>query len=157
MAVVLEFLLVIVLFQSYGEGTLTTIRGIMGAEEAPPTVVAPPPDPIATQIKQARTRLTDLEVTLDELNNQRTDWPQVLDLIFNNAPDGVTVKGFQQAETVVTISGLAQEHADVLEHQFMLNESPLTSKVIVPAIRAATGDSWTFTVQISLNKGSAVE
>ena len=152
--VAFEILIAVFLFQTYGSGTVSTIKGFLGTEEAATTENIPQ-DRLANQIGQARTQLRNLTIALAEIGNENIRWPEFLDLMFNQVPPGIFVTSFRQTGTNVTLSGRAPTPRDVFDYRDILIESPFVTQVIVPSIGAApNGEEVAFDFNISLQSGA---
>ena len=156
--VVLELILVVSLFRIYGQESVTTVREYLGMEETPGPV-SEPEDRLALQIKQARQNLNDLSSAGEVISRMRVSWPQLLDVIFNQVPEGVSVTSLRPSATEINMTGTAAEHSDILAYRDALTESPFVAQVIVPTIGVDPGESKnkSFTFKITALTGVAVE
>ena len=89
-----------------------------------------------------------------DIDQRRVLWPQLLDLIFNQPPEGVSVSSFKQQGTQVTLKGNAPTHRDVFNYRDILKESPVIADVVTPRLGAG-GQGFTFTV--TLQEGAVLE
>ncbi len=156
--IVVEILIAVTLFRTYGDGTVTTIRAFLGSEEPVSTTVVTE-NRLARQIKQARATLNDLKESQSEIDKQRVHWPQLLDLMFNQKPQDVDVTSFRQNEDEVTLAGRAKAHEDLFGYRDILKRAKFISQVVVPSIGAGsgTGDEVSFTFKLGLQRGVPVE
>ena len=152
--IVFELVLAILLFRTYGADSTDAVRDFLGMEVQSPELRA---ENLRTvQIQQARANLQNLASAQREVGKQRANWPQLLDLIYNQAPPNVTVVSFRQSENTVTLAGSAPTRQEVFDFQDLLNESAFTEEVAVPTL-GVSGTSLEFTFKMVLRKGVAVE
>ena len=108
---VVELIFAIILFQTYGDQSLKTL----GFREIAPVIV--PERPLAAQIRQTKTQRNGLVNAHSSITGQSINWPKLLDLIFNGAPDRIKSISFQQTGQQLTLSGTAGAHANVFEYE----------------------------------------
>ena len=156
--IILEVLIAMTLIRTYGGGSLDTLKGFLGSED---TSIARnvPEDPKLILIQQTRTKLANLELAHRGISSQRAAWPQLLDLIYNQAPPGVSGITFRQSVDMVTLSAQAQANSQVFEYQQSLSQSPFLDQVRVQSNNAIPekGGARSFSLDLTILRGMAVE
>ena len=133
--IVVELLLAVLLIRNYGDASLTRARELLGAEETP-IAVDVNQDRLERRIDQRQTTLDNLKAALSDIERQRINWPQILDLFFNRTPVGVSVTSFRPNDTEVSLSGRAQENTGIFAFQDILAQAPCVSQVELQSISA---------------------
>ena len=157
--IVLELMIAILLFRTYGDAATDKAKGYLGQEEAP-NLVQQNEQRLQTQVGQKRAQLASLKDVGGAIKAKRTDWPQLLDLFFNQTPATVSVATFRPDGDLFTLTGQAEQPNDVIStYKATLLESPFVSQVTIPSIGAAAGDSdkVDFTIRVTLQRGVTVE
>ena len=86
-------------------------------------------DRLLRKISQARGALNSLQGSKTQIAEQRVDWPQLLDLFFNETPPGGSVTSFRQNGDEVSLSARAKEHRQIFDYRDILTTSPYVEQV----------------------------
>ena len=127
--VLLEVLIIVALFPSYGQNALDSIRG----GEEPAAVTNPVEENLKRQINQVSADIGALEAIQalpQALNAERVQWPQLLDLIFNKAPQDVIVSPFLVEGNAIALSGRATKRKEIFAYEKVLRDSEFSQDVI---------------------------
>lgn len=151
--VVLELFAAVLLFRTYGESTLATLRKVTGREDArSPEVVQA--DRLRQQINGLRGRITTVEAAKRDLRATSPDWPELLDRIFNQGPRGVSISSLREIAGDATIAGSAATAADMTEYRnLLLNTEGVQSAQVQTIGREPGTGRVTFTFQVKLVGG----
>ena len=154
--IVMELLIIITMFQTYGSASLSKIQELLGSEEGL-SVEQAAAERRARLVDNKRATLNSLKAAQSEIDNKRINWPQLLDLYFNQTPKGVSVDSFQQNGSEVSLLGVGPSETEVFEFRDILRNSAFVSDVTIPSLTADAGGGVAFQFKLSLLLGVAVE
>ena len=146
--IVIELLMAIMLFRTYGSGTVDTFKSRLDME-IDVGAADLPEDPLTLAIQNSRAQLRNARNALEELDQRRVQWPELLDLIFNQPPEGVTVSSFKHTEGRVLLEG----EAPATDDMFLYKEILLESIVVFDAeiLKVGGVGPITFQMTVTLN------
>ena len=146
-------------YMSHGSNSLDRLQEILNrTEESSGPIVRP--DPLQNQIDAAKTVRDSLTLARNVIDSRRTSWPQLLELIYNEAPAGVIVNAFRPlSETEITITGGALSHNGVTDYRGVLASSELVTAVEIQSENVADGggDARNFILKLTLLPGVSPE
>ncbi|MBI2165517.1 MAG: hypothetical protein HYU29_03830 [Chloroflexi bacterium] len=128
---VLELLVIIVLFRSYGENTTASIRYLTGRESSS-TQEQLRADQLTLQINTLKAQVNRLNASENEVATRAVDWPPLLKSIFGSGTQGLEVFALRESLGVITLSGATPRSDDIVAYREYLLQVPnvKTAKVL---------------------------